>query len=51
MSNMPPSLNELHARRDEILTVAAQHGVSNVRIVGSTLVRLKILRNTLRTVS
>ena len=31
----PPTLAELHARRDEILHLAAEHGVSNVRVVGS----------------
>lgn len=30
-----PTLNDLRARRDEILKIAAQHGVSNVRVVGS----------------
>ena len=31
----PPTLDELHARRNEILALAAEHGVSNVRVVGS----------------
>lgn len=31
----PPTLAELRARRDEILQLAQQHGVSNVRVVGS----------------
>ncbi|NDJ79350.1 MAG: nucleotidyltransferase [Chloroflexi bacterium] len=35
MRQAPPTLDELHARRDEILRVAAVHGASNVRIVGS----------------
>lgn len=35
ISKLPPTLEELRARRDEILAVAAQHGASNVRVVGS----------------
>lgn len=34
-TKLPPTLDELRARRDEILRLAAQHGVSNVRVVGS----------------
>jgi hypothetical protein len=30
-----PTLQHLHAHRDEILVVAARHGVSNLRVVGS----------------
>ena len=33
--NFPPTLDELRARRDEILRVTEQHNVSNVRVVGS----------------
>jgi uncharacterized protein len=31
----PPSLEELRARREDILRVAAAYGVSNVRVFGS----------------
>jgi len=31
----PPTLEALRARRDEILRLAEQHGVFNVRVVGS----------------
>jgi hypothetical protein len=31
----PPTLDQLRARRDEILAVAAKHGAYNVRVVGS----------------
>ncbi len=31
----PPTLEELRARRDEILRLAERYGVSNVRVVGS----------------
>jgi uncharacterized protein len=31
----PPTLEELRARRDEILEFAARHGASNVRVFGS----------------
>ncbi|MBI2169995.1 MAG: nucleotidyltransferase family protein [Actinobacteria bacterium] len=31
----PPSLDELRARRGEVLDVCARHGASNVRIFGS----------------
>ena len=31
----PPTLEELRARRDEILEVATLHGVSNIRVFGS----------------
>ncbi len=31
----PPTLEELRARRNEILRLAEQYGVSNVRVVGS----------------
>jgi uncharacterized protein len=31
----PPTLAELRARRDEILEVAARHGVLNIRVFGS----------------
>jgi predicted nucleotidyltransferase len=31
----PPTLDELRARRDEILELAARHGASNVRVFGS----------------
>lgn len=31
----PPTLDELRARRDEILGVATLHGVSNIRVFGS----------------
>jgi predicted nucleotidyltransferase len=32
---MPPTLDDLRARRKEILEIAAQYGASNVRVVGS----------------
>jgi predicted nucleotidyltransferase len=31
------SIDELRSRRDEILSMAARHGVSNVRVFGSVL--------------
>ncbi len=31
----PPTLEELRARRDEILEVAARRGVQNIRVYGS----------------
>jgi uncharacterized protein len=31
----PPTLDDLHANRDEILRLAAQHGATNVRVFGS----------------
>jgi predicted nucleotidyltransferase len=31
----PPTLEELRARRDEILEVAARHGVFDIRVFGS----------------
>lgn len=31
----PPTLDELRARRNEIVHVAAQHGARNVRVFGS----------------
>jgi uncharacterized protein len=31
----PPTLAALRARREDILRIAAQHGASNVRVVGS----------------
>jgi uncharacterized protein len=31
----PPTLEELRARRDEILEIAARHGVFNIRVYGS----------------
>ncbi len=31
----PPGLEELRARREEILVVAARHGASNIRVFGS----------------
>lgn len=31
----PPSLEELRARRQEILAICAQHGAGNVRVFGS----------------
>ncbi len=31
----PPSMEELKARRDEILYLASRHGASNVRVYGS----------------
>jgi uncharacterized protein len=31
----PPTLEELRARRDEILEIAARYGVSNIRVFGS----------------
>jgi predicted nucleotidyltransferase len=34
-TKIPPTLDSLRARRDEILRLAEQHGVSNVRVVGS----------------
>ncbi len=30
-----PTLTELRARRDEVLRIAAAHGASNVRVIGS----------------
>ena len=33
--NFPPTLEHLHARRTELLRLAAQHGASNVRVFGS----------------
>ena len=32
---LPPTMADLRARRNEILAVAARHGVFNVRVVGS----------------
>lgn len=32
-----PTLEMLRARRDEILAIAEQHGVSNIRVFGSVL--------------
>jgi predicted nucleotidyltransferase len=32
---IPPTLDELRARRDEIVEVARRHGVSNIRVFGS----------------
>jgi predicted nucleotidyltransferase len=34
-AGQPPTLDELRARRDEILEVASRHGVSNIRVFGS----------------
>lgn len=31
----PPTLEELRARREEILEIAARHGASNIRVFGS----------------
>lgn len=31
----PPTLDELRARREEILAVCSRHGASNVRVFGS----------------
>ena len=31
----PPSLDELRARRDEILEIGARHGVFDIRVFGS----------------
>ena len=31
----PPTLDELRARRDEILAIAARHGVFDIRVFGS----------------
>jgi predicted nucleotidyltransferase len=31
----PPTLDELRARRDEILEIAARHGVFDIRVFGS----------------
>ncbi len=31
----PPTLEQLHARRDEILALAKSYGASNVRVFGS----------------
>jgi predicted nucleotidyltransferase len=31
----PPSLEELQARREEVLAICARHGASNVRVFGS----------------
>lgn len=31
----PPTLEELRARRDEILEIASRHGARNVRVFGS----------------
>ena len=37
-SKKPPTLANLRARRDEILRIAAKHGVRNVRVFGSVAV-------------
>lgn len=34
-TKQPPTLQELRARRDEILAIALRHGASNVRVFGS----------------
>jgi uncharacterized protein len=34
-AKQPPTLEELRARRDEILDLAARYGASNVRVFGS----------------
>jgi uncharacterized protein len=31
----PPTLDDLRARREEILEIASRHGVSNIRVFGS----------------
>jgi predicted nucleotidyltransferase len=35
LSNEGPTLDELRARREEIIQVASAHGASNVRVFGS----------------
>lgn len=37
MTKPPLTLNELRARREEILQIAAQHGASNLRVFGSVV--------------
>ncbi len=34
-ANRAPTLDELRARRDEILEIAERHGASNIRVFGS----------------
>ncbi|SRR6266540_6013924 len=34
-ANRAPTLEELRARRDEILEIATRHGASNIRVFGS----------------
>lgn len=31
----PPSLDQLRARRDEVVAICARHGASNIRVFGS----------------
>jgi uncharacterized protein len=37
LTKTAPTLDELRAHRDEILRVAAQYGVSNIRVFGSVV--------------
>lgn len=37
VTRTPPSLEELRGRRDEILEIAARHGVFDIRVFGSVV--------------
>lgn len=39
------NLNDLRAKRDQILALAAQHGAGNVRVFGSVMVKLSSNNN------